>query len=83
MFFLVHGAFILECAAMDMQFSIWLMPKAGAQITEQLSKMVDKYSTKYRGPRFPPHCTLVANAGKSQEICVKQTRLLASELKVI
>ncbi len=60
-------------------YSLWIIPSPDTK--KRLKKIIIKLSKKYDGPVFEPHMTLLGNIQSEESECVKNTKVLASQIK--
>ncbi|MFQ5936044.1 MAG: 2'-5' RNA ligase family protein [Acidiferrobacterales bacterium] len=60
------------------RYSLWLLPDEAA--TESFTGVIDRFSDRYRGPRFTPHVTLLGWVTGVEQNLRETTVALAEEL---
>lgn len=60
-------------------YSLWIIPSPDTK--KRLKKIIIDLSKKYDGPVFEPHMTLLGNIHSEESECVKNTKVLASQIK--
>lgn len=60
-------------------YSLWIIPSPDTK--KRLKKIIINLSKKYDGPVFEPHMTLLGNINSEESECVKNTKVLASQIK--
>ena len=51
---------------MDTTYAIWFLPPL--EITQQFSRIINKYATEYHAPHFEPHITLLGEIALSKDV---------------
>ena len=63
------------------RYALWLLPDQVA--TDSFASLIDDLSSRYKGPRFAPHVTLLGRVTGAEKDLAKTTEDLAQQLRML
>lgn len=63
------------------RYALWLLPDAA--VSDTFGEVIGRLSTRYHGPRFTPHVTLLGWVTGSEQQLMQTTAQLAQQLRVL